>query len=56
MPAAVQASAAAAATTSTGSGGGDGVLSTALGGLDTINNAQLLLDVFNVDSKEFTEK
>lgn len=51
--AAVQASAAAAAGDTTAAGGD--ALSEAVSGLDTVNNAQLLLDVFDVDSKQFTE-
>jgi hypothetical protein len=53
--AAVEASAAAAAMDAPAGGGGD-VLSTAVAGLDTINNAQLLLNVFDIDSTEFTER
>ena len=52
----MQASTAAATVDTTAGGGSEGVLSTAVAGLDTINNAQLLLDVFDIDSKEFTEK
>lgn len=54
---AVQASAAAAAVDATSGGGsGDGALSEAVSGLDTINNAQTLLAVFNIDSSEFTAR
>jgi hypothetical protein len=47
---------AAAATMDTPTGGGGNVLSTTVAGLDTINNAQLLLNVFDIDSTEFTER